>query len=311
MSVIALWGLPADADIALINISENRTYKVTPAEQSPLILREHRQGYHSSDAIESELQWMDALHADQAIQVPKAIEGLNGHRIQEHNSTYYVLFEFITGNMPDESVGLVGKFETLGQIAAKTHQHSMGWKRPDDFTRPSWNCDTVFGNAPIWGRWQDAPNVTRNIHEILTKTEQEIVHKLSEYGKGADRYGLIHADMRLANLLVEGEDVRLIDFDDCGNGWFMYDFAAAISFIETAKIIPDMLKAWLKGYQDIRRLSDADIAILDTLVMLRRMNLLAWIGSHIEATEPQLLAPEFARDTAMLAEKYLDGRLFS
>ena len=41
--------------------------------------------------------------------------------------------------------------------------------------------------------------------------------------------------------------------------------------------------------------------------MLRRMALLAWIGSHIEAPEPQELAPDFARVTAELGEEYLSN----
>ena len=40
--------------------------------------------------------------------------------------------------------------------------------------------------------------------------------------------------------------------------------------------------------------------------MLRRMALLAWIGSHIEAPEPQALAPDFAANTARLGRDWLD-----
>ena len=40
--------------------------------------------------------------------------------------------------------------------------------------------------------------------------------------------------------------------------------------------------------------------------MLRRMALLAWIGSHIEAPEPQELAPGFAATTARLGQAYMD-----
>jgi hypothetical protein len=40
--------------------------------------------------------------------------------------------------------------------------------------------------------------------------------------------------------------------------------------------------------------------------MMRRMALLAWIGSHIEAPEPQELAPHFAADTARLARDWLE-----
>jgi hypothetical protein len=36
------------------------------------------------------------------------------------------------------------------------------------------------------------------------------------------------------------------------------------------------------------------------------MALLAWIGSHIEAPEPQALAPDFARVTAELGAAWLE-----
>lgn len=85
----------------------------------------------------------------------------------------------------------------------------------------------------------------------------------------------------------------------------MYDFAAGISFMEDSPQIPDLKEAWVKGYQSVRPLSAIDVDNLDTFVMLRRMALLAWIGSHIEAQEPQALAPDFSRVTAMLAERYL------
>jgi len=129
--------------------------------------------------------------------------------------------------------------------------------------------------------------------------------RLATYGQPPHRYNLIHADMRLANLLVSDEETRLIDFDDCGMGWLMYDFAAAISFIEDDPRIPALKEAWLGGYRTVRDLDTEDIAEIDTFVMLRRMALLAWIGSHIEAPEPQKYAPTFAEATAHLGERFL------
>jgi Ser/Thr protein kinase RdoA (MazF antagonist) len=107
-------------------------------------------------------------------------------------------------------------------------------------------------------------------------------------------------------LLVAGDGTRLIDFDDCGWGWFLYDFAAAISFIEDDPRIPDLKAAWVRGYRSVRTLSAEEEAEIDTFVMLRRMALLAWIGSHIEAPEPQELAPGFAATTARLGQAWMD-----
>ena len=84
------------------------------------------------------------------------------------------------------------------------------------------------------------------------------------------------------------------------------DFAAAISFIEDDPRIPDCKAAWLKGYQSVRSLDPEDLVEIDTFVMLRRMALLAWTGSHIEAPEPQELAPGFAATTARLGKAWLE-----
>ena len=82
--------------------------------------------------------------------------------------------------------------------------------------------------------------------------------------------------------------------------------SSAISFIEDNSQIPALKRAWLAGYRTVRALPEDQAAELDTFIMLRRMALLAWIGSHINAPEPQALAPDFARVSAELALKYLD-----
>lgn len=308
-SVLSLWDIPQDAALRLFNVAENETYLVE-APDYKAILRLHRIGYHSKQAIESELAWSAALSRDTGLETPCAIAGRNAALVQMITPDglqpqFAVLFEFIEGAHLDETQDLAPAFRNLGQIAAQTHLHSITWQRPEPFERLTWNRDAVFGPTPTWGDWRDTPNVTTDIRRILERAERTITHRLNAYGQNAERYGLIHADMRLANLLVLGDNTRLIDFDDCGFGWFLYDFAAAISFMEDHSQIPALRAAWLAGYRTIRPLSAADEQIIDTLIILRRMALLAWIGSHMEAAEPQTLAPEFANVTATLATKYL------
>ena len=216
-----------------------------------------------------------------------------------------VLFEFVEGTQPDEEGDLESAFEELGEIAARTHEHSEVWQRPDNFERLVWNIETVFGEHPNWGDWRDAPNITPDIKKVLERVEKRIRQRLAAFGANEDQYGLIHADMRLANLLTGPKGTRLIDFDDCGFGWFLYDFATGVSFIEDDPRVPALKQAWIRGYEKVRVLSDAEKAEIDTFVMLRRMALLAWIGSHLEAPEPQELAPSFARVTADLGAQWL------
>jgi Ser/Thr protein kinase RdoA (MazF antagonist) len=299
-AALPLWNLPQGAILRLINVSENETYLVE-APDFKAVLRVHRQGYNTGRTIESELEWSAAL----PLETPTAIAGRDGKLVQTVDGHFMVLFEFIEGVHPNEDQDLSTSFRELGRIAAQTHTHSQNWQRSDTFERMSWDLPAVFGESAHWGGWRDAPNVTNDIRRILERVERVVTHRLNAFGQSPENYGLIHADMRLANLLVEGDKTRLIDFDDCGFGWFLYDFAAAISFIEDHPQIPTLRAAWIKGYREFRPLSEDEIFEIDSFIMLRRMALLAWIGSHMEATEPQALAPDFARVTAELGVGYL------
>ena len=310
---LALWVLPEGATARLINVSENATYLVEAPDGFRAVLRIHRKGYHTRRAIECELAWIDALGRDGVVVVPDHHPGRDGEAIQRGRvdglpaPRFMVLFRFVEGAPPDEAGDLAPAFEELGAIAARLHEHAMAWERPPGFERLSWDVDAVFGPAATWGDWRAAPHVDARVRAVLEAVEATVRRRLDAFGQGPDRHGLIHADMRLANLLADEAGTRLIDFDDCGFGWFLYDFAAAISFIEDDPRIPAMKAAWLAGYRGVRDLPAADEAEIETFVILRRMALLAWIGSHIEAPEPQALAPDFARVTADLGARYLEA----
>ena len=308
---LSFWDVPTGARVSLINVSENVTYLVE-AQGFKAVLRVHRDGYHSRRAIQSELDWLTALDDETALVTPQVILGKDGKRIQEGKiegltaPRHMVLFRFIDGTAPDETGDLEPGFETLGKIAARCHDHVSSWTKPAGFERMTWDETAVFGPDATWGNWRDAPGVTSEIRPLLETLERVVSARLQSFGTSQDRFNLIHADMRLANLIMAPEGTRLIDFDDCGWGWFLYDFAAAISFIEDDPRIPALKDAWVRGYRSLRALSEEDEAEIDTFIMLRRMALLAWIGSHIEAPEPQALAPTFAKNTAVLAKTYLE-----
>ncbi|MFC3205878.1 phosphotransferase enzyme family protein [Aquamicrobium soli] len=304
------WDVPAGTSARLINISENATYLVEAPNGFRSILRVHRENYHSRDAIASELAWSRALGREGGVETPDYFLGRDGSAIQTATvdglpaPRHMVMFAFVEGHEPDPDHDLVAPFRQLGQIAARAHLHSSSWRRPAGFQRMTWDESTVFGPTPTWGDWRDGPNIDAGIASQLERLEARIVSRLAKFGKGADRYGLIHADMRLANLLVYKDKPRLIDFDDCGFGWFLYDFATGVSFMEDHPQVPALKKSWVEGYRTVRDLPAADEAEIDTFVMLRRMALLAWIGSHREVEIAIELAPVFAEGTARLAESY-------
>jgi len=302
-----LWAETRGGKAVLVNHSENHTFRIdSPA--GTYSLRIHRPGYQSRPTIESELNWMTALRRDLDLPIPTPLPGIDGRLLQEIDGRHAVLFEHLPGAEPSPEDELETVFEILGGFAARMHRHAEGWTPPQGFTRQVWSAAHILDPDGLWGDWRIAPGVSGRIAEIIGRLDTELRLRLDAYGTRPDRFGLIHADMRLGNLLVDGDRVTLIDFDDCGFCWFAYDFAAAVSFHETLPMVPKLKAAWLRGYLPIRPLGEEDIAIIDVMVLLRRMALLAWIGSHAETRLAQTHMPGFAEGTAELAERLLGIR---
>lgn len=303
------YGFSDSAGYTMVTLSENATYFIEdPAVGRAGILRVHRQNYHTADAIESELDWLSAL-AEGPVPVNRVLPTADGRRVVtvvvRGIPRYAVLFDVMPGVHPDEKALHPADFETLGRVTAQLHEHAKNWRRPRSFNRFSWDLETILGERARWGRWQDGFGVGDREGRVLEKAADLVRMRLNAYGSGPDRFGLIHADLRLANLLVEEENVHVIDFDDCGFSWFMYDFGTAVSFIEDDPRLPIWRDAWVSGYESVSLLDSADKGILITMVMLRRLHLVAWMGSHSHSEECQRLGPRYTSDTVRLARNFL------
>ena len=304
------WGLSETAPVSLLTISENATYVVEDEENNRrLVLRVHRPAYHTEAEILSELAWIATLREAGVVETPRPVPAVDGMLLcsfpDGDTHRYVVAFEHMSGKEPDPSDDLVKWYGRLGEINARLHRHSRDWQRPPNFVRKVWNFDTIIGKDAYWGDWRKGLGLTEEGRAILERTAQQLERQTHAYGAGPDRFGLIHCDMRLANLLVEGNRLGVIDFDDCGLSWFPYDFAAAVSFIETEPYLGDLKAAWVDGYRKVSALSKEDEAALPMFVMLRRMQLTAWIASHAETPTAQSMGEPYTHGTVDLAEAFL------
>ncbi len=303
------WGISASAEISLLNVSENATFRVDDNENTRcLIFRVYRSGYHTSEEIESELSWIAALREESVVHTPAPIPTIDGEILMSINNGYekrfIVAFEFMLGEEPDVGTHLVEWFEKLGAINARLHQHTKKWRLPSGFVRKVWNIETMLGPDAYWGDWRLSINLNPEGKEIIHNVIELIENRLEDFGQDPERYGLVHADLRLANLLVADERLGIIDFDDCGFCWFIYDFAAAISFYETDPSIPMLQNAWVKGYRSVTTLGQEDVNQIPTFIMLRRILLTAWLASHSETPTGQELGSTYTDGTVALALNY-------
>ncbi len=160
-----------------------------------------------------------------------------------------------------------------------------------------------------WGPWQKGSAVEGETLQLLRRLDEAVRKRLAALPTDREHFGLIHADLRLANLLVEGDRTAIIDFDDCGYGWYLFDLATALSFLEERPDAPELIECWLKGYRKVAEVPAGIESEIPTLIMLRRLQLVGWVGyqqQHLEFARE--IGPRFTVESCRLAEDYL-GRL--
>jgi Ser/Thr protein kinase RdoA (MazF antagonist) len=325
------YGCPADTPVDLLNVSENATFLVPDPDAGPSVLRVHRLGYHTEQEIASELAWMDALRAEAGVRTPRVLAAADGRRVvtvaeRGGAARHCVRFEFLPGTEPGTGPGTGpahgpadgpasgtgpegtranSHFADLGEITARMHRHARQWRRPGWFTRFHWDYPAAFGDGARWGRWQDGIGVGPPERQVLGRLADKLEARLAAFGTGAARYGLVHADTRLANLLVHDGSVSVIDFDDSGFSWYLYDLATSVSFFEHSPQVPGLVDSWLEGYRRVGQLSAEDEAEIWTFILYRRLLLTAWIGSHRGVDIATELGAGYTRGSCDLAESYL------
>ncbi len=305
-AAVGRYALPADVSVSMINLSENATYRVEAGDGRKWALRVHREGYHSKAAIASELAWLMDLRAQGVVVTPRPMKGSDGQIIQDVSGRHVVLSDWETGTEPGIGQDLTKPFEILGEVTARMHGHARTWTRPTFFTRFTWDFQTSLGEAkPHWGRWRDGMGVDAAREKLFGRTVAVIGRRLAAYGQDPDRFGLIHCDLRLANLLIDNGSVKVIDFDDCGFGWYMYDAATPVSFYEHEPQVPGLIEAWKAGYRKVLALSKEDEQEIPTFIMLRRLLLVAWISSHAETDLARSMGLPYTEGTVGLCEDYL------
>lgn len=297
------YGLPPETPLTLLNRSENETWRA-----GPLVLRLHRQGYHRREEIASELAWLTALQGLPGLRCVRPIPGAQG-LVTEVAGRFLVAFAPIPGQELQPGDDLARWFEPLGEITARLHLHSRQWSPPPVFSRKCWDVETILGDTPHWGHWRQAQGLDRDGAALLARATGVLAASLNAYGTGPETFGLIHADLRLANLMAEGDSLTAIDFDDCGFGWWVYDLAAALSFIETDLRLPDLISRWCEGYTRIAPLTLQDRAMIPALIFLRRVLLTAWLATRADSDTAQAMGGAgYTLGTLDLAESFLaDG----
>ena len=173
-------------------------------------------------------------------------------------------------------------FRRIGEIAAAIHNQSTRWKEPPGFERRRLDLDGLLGEAPLWGRFWEHTDLSRTEKKLLLRAREKVHDALNAYGERPDKFSLIHADLHPDNIVYNGDDLALIDFDDSAYGWHMYEVASALIENTFAPNFSALREALLEGYRQHRPLAARDVEMLSAFLMIRGMAIIGWFHQRPE-----------------------------
>ncbi len=265
----------------LLRDRENVVYEIAlPSGRAALRL--HRAGYQKSAAIRSELWWCNAL-AGMGIPVPAALPARDGSLLVTLSDGRHAS---AVAWMEGEALGEAGLpftrplaetlalHHALGALLAGLHRATDALTLPPDFTRPRWDIDGLVGETPFWGRFWDHPAATPDQRKTLIRARNALRERLD------GQIGLIHADVLRENVLVNRSSLSIIDFDDSGFGFRLYDLGTVLSQNLYEPAYPAIRDALMSGY------GTTDTAMVELFTLARTCASVGWTMPRLAPNDP-------------------------
>lgn len=302
----------APATIAILSVSENIVCDVTLEDGNRVAMRLHRPGYNSINELESEVQWVEALgHA--GVLVPRAVPTVDGNHYvdiavggeaRQVGVVEWVAGEPVGGPIENDGSAVVSHYRSIGVVAAQIRAHNATWVPPVGFERRRWDAAGLMGENPLWGRFWEAEDLSASQRELFARARIELFAVLSAVSTGPDRFGLIHADLHLGNLMAADDQLTVIDFDDAGFGWFAHELAVSLHPVLDEPWEDDARAALVAGYREVHPLDDEEEKLIDVFLTVRCLMLMGWLDARRDV--PHYVHFEaLAAQAAAAAERFL------
>lgn len=311
-AALSAFGLDG-AVLHFLRHNENAVYRVETPKQGVFALRLHlpRPGVgggmvtHRQDWLTSELTWLAALAKRSDLPVQRPRRTRDGALLAElPGGGWASALSWLPGAPLRQDGPRAPLYAGLaGELAARLHTFVMGWPEGDVLPRPAYDGSRVRTAMATLEDGVSLGMLTSAQVGRLAAGAARMASLLDREWAVPGAHGLIHADLGLGNLLVEGDTLSPIDFGLCGHGPFAQDVGGLLGTFDT----PALRQAMLDGYRNLRPLPPDDAiqaAFLASIYYFMAMHLRnpavqEWFGRRLPAVLAEYVDP-FVRGESFL-----------
>ena len=262
-------GFHCDGRFLALNSYENRVYQIGIEGGPAIVTKFYRPGRWADAAILEEHAFAADLAAQEVPIVPAlAHEGATLHHAGHHRLAVYPCYGGRAPELDDLEM-----LEQLGRLVARIHLEGATSRFEH---RPGIGIEN-YGTASLDYLLDNnfIPHENRAAYETVAELVLDGVEAC--YGRaGGAREIRLHGDFHPGNVLVRGEQLHIVDLDDCRHGPAVQDLWMFLSGDRDEQT--PQLQALLEGYTAFREFDARELHLVEALRSLRIMHYAAWLA---------------------------------
>ena len=226
----------ADARFTPLGGSDNLNYRIDALSGS-YALHLHISPHHTQESLLAEMTWLGELSLDTTVAVPEPVPSSRGALVEtvkadDGKTVPCTLTVWVEGKVPPTIDFMTdAQLEQVGALMARLQTHSQRFS-------PSLQAEYRTYAAPYYrDRLRTLVPVLESsvTEDKLTRfrlAAEAIFTRLDGMAHEQKSFGIIHGDFHSGNYLVHGDEIRLIDFNRCGLGFYLFDLSLALMELE-------------------------------------------------------------------------------
>jgi len=274
-----------EAKASLLAHSFNTSFKFFTPDDS-WVMRINTNSSKDASGVLAEVQWLEALQGSD-IRVPSPLRTTSGEAFStvlmpgSDWELFVTVNSWLKGELPGDEPTSEQLFQ-MGVNIAKLHEFAGTWRPKAPASLP--RLDSPLLEEPIrFGSSSSLVDIATK--ELLFGALAECEHVFDAL---RHRFPLIpiHSDVHTFNVMWDGEELAIFDFDDSGMGLEVQDLPNCIYYLRGREGLEEHV---LAGYSSVRTLPEISEYEFESLLLSRQLVLLNSLFGMTTAEEIEFI----------------------